>query len=196
MPPEALILGFDTSAAHCAAALLSGDRLLVSRVEPMEKGQAERLMPLLEEVLAEGGIGWRDLTALAVCTGPGNFTGVRIAVATARGLALGLGVPAIGVTVLEARAAGLDWPVTVVEDARRGEVYVQHFPGGAAHLALAESVGEAAVGRDLPPRWPVAEAVARVAAGRLGAPHPRPAPFYLREADAALPSEPPPVILP
>lgn len=196
MPPDALILGFDTSAAHCAAALLSGDRLIAARVEPMEKGQAERLVPMLEEVLAEGGVGWRDLAALAVCTGPGNFTGVRIAVAAARGLALGLGVPAIGVTVLEARAAGADGPVTVVEDARRGEVYVQRFPGGAAHLAQAGAVGGAALGRDIPPRWPVAEAVARVAAGRLGAPQPRPAPFYLREADAALPSEPPPVILP
>lgn len=196
MPPDALILGFDTSAAHCAAALLCGDRVIAARVEPMEKGQAERLVPMLEEVLAEGGVGWRDLAALAVCTGPGNFTGVRIAVAAARGLALGLGVPAIGVTVLEARAAGADGPVTVVEDARRGEVYVQRFPGGAAHLAQAGVVGEAALGRDIPPRWPVAEAVARVAAGRLVTPQPRPAPFYLREADAALPSEPPPVILP
>ena len=196
MPPEALILGFDTSAAHCAAALLCGDRLVSSRVEPMEKGQAERLVPMLEEVLAEGGVGWQDLVALAVCTGPGNFTGVRIAVAAARGLALGLGVPAIGVTVLEARAAGADGPVTVVEDARRGEVYVQRFPGGAAHLASSEAVADVAVGRDIPPRWPVAEAVARVAAGRLGTPQSRPAPFYLREADAALPSEPPPVILP
>lgn len=197
MPPEPLILGFDTSAAHCAAALLSGDQVIAARVEPMEKGQAERLVPMLEEVLAEGGVGWRDLTALAVCTGPGNFTGVRISVAAARGLALGLGVPAIGVTVLEARAAGVDWPVTVVEDARRGEVYVQRFPAGTAHLATAGAVDDApAVGRDLAPRWPVAEAVARVAAGRLTTPQPRPVPFYLREADAALPSEAPPVILP
>jgi tRNA threonylcarbamoyladenosine biosynthesis protein TsaB len=197
LPPEALILGFDTSAAHCAAALLSGDRVIVSRVEPMEKGQAERLMPMLEEVLAEGGVGWRDLDALAVCTGPGNFTGVRIAVAAARGLALGLGVPAVGVTVFEARAAGLPLPLTVIEDARRGEVYVQRFPGGTAQVVPAAAVGDGpAVGRDLAPRWPVAEAVARVAAGRLTAPQPRPAPFYLREADAALPSEPPPVILP
>lgn len=197
MPPEPLILGFDTSAAHCAAALLSGDQVIAARIEPMEKGQAERLVPMLEEVLAEGGVGWRDLTALAVCTGPGNFTGVRIAVAAARGLALGLGVPAIGVTVLEARAAGVDWPVTVVENARRGEVYVQRFPAGTARLATAGAVGDApAVGRDLAPRWPVAEAVARVAAGRRTTPQPRPVPFYLREADAALPSEAPPVILP
>ncbi|MES2540559.1 MAG: hypothetical protein V4583_08235, partial [Pseudomonadota bacterium] len=72
------ILAFDTSAAHCAAALLLPTPLntcrVIQRLEPMEKGQAERLIPLLEEVLAEGRIGWSDLKALAVGTGPGNFT--------------------------------------------------------------------------------------------------------------------------
>jgi tRNA threonylcarbamoyladenosine biosynthesis protein TsaB len=120
------ILAFDTSTAHCAAALL-WDGGLILRHEPMEKGQAERLMPLLEEVLAEAGLHWPDLRAIAVGTGPGNFTGVRIAVAAARGLALGLGIPAVGVTRLEALAEGLPRPLTVVEDARRGEVYVQSF---------------------------------------------------------------------
>jgi tRNA threonylcarbamoyl adenosine modification protein YeaZ len=120
------ILAFDTSAAHCAAALL-WDGGLILRDEAMDKGQAERLIPLLEEVLAEAGLGWRDLKAIAVGTGPGNFTGVRIAVAAARGLALGLGIPAVGVTRLEALAFGLPRPVTVIEDARRGEVYVQVF---------------------------------------------------------------------
>ncbi|MFV2034860.1 MAG: tRNA (adenosine(37)-N6)-threonylcarbamoyltransferase complex dimerization subunit type 1 TsaB, partial [Halocynthiibacter sp.] len=61
MPPEALTLGFDTSAAHCAAALLSGDRVLAEAQESMHKGQAERLMGLLEEVLAAGGAKWQDL---------------------------------------------------------------------------------------------------------------------------------------
>ena len=88
------ILAFDTSAAHCAAALLLPDSLIL-RLEPMEKGQAERLMPMLEDVLAEGGLAWSDLKALAVGTGPGNFTGIRIAVSAARGLALGLGIPAV-----------------------------------------------------------------------------------------------------
>lgn len=72
----------------------------------MDKGQAERLIPLLELVLSEAAMDWSDVAALAVGTGPGNFTGVRIAVAAARGLALGLGVPAIGVTRLEALAHG------------------------------------------------------------------------------------------
>ena len=199
------ILAFDTSAAHCAAALLLPDRL-IQRVEPMEKGQAERLVPMLEEMLAEGGIGWSDLKALAVGTGPGNFTGVRIAVAAARGLALGLGIPAVGVTRLEALAYGLPRPLRVIEDARRGEVYVQDFTADGpepARLAVADTVeplsnstGSGAGPQALPSALPLAEAIARIGADRAKTPQPRPAPFYLRGADAAPPSDPPPVILP
>ena len=127
MRPEPLILAFDTSAAHCAAALLSGDRVLEARAEDMAKGQAERLFPMLEEMLARHGAGWRDLAAIGVGIGPGNFTGVRISVAAARGLALSLGVPALGVSRLEALAHGLPRPVVAAEDARRGEVYCQGF---------------------------------------------------------------------
>jgi tRNA threonylcarbamoyladenosine biosynthesis protein TsaB len=199
------ILAFDTSAAHCAAALLFADRLIL-RNEPMAKGQAERLMPMLEEVLAEGGLAWADLKALAVGTGPGNFTGVRIAVAAARGLALGLGIPAVGVTRLEAVAHGLPRPLRIIEDARRGEVYVQDFGAdgpGLARIARAEDVeplacttGSAAGPGALSPAMPIAEAIARIGAARAMTPQRRPAPFYLRGADAAPPSDPPPVILP
>ena len=104
MPSDTLVLGFDTSAAHCAAALLCGDRIVASVHEDMARGQAERLMPLLEEVLAHGGVAWSALDAIGVGTGPGNFTGIRISVATARGLALGLGCPAIGVNGFDALA--------------------------------------------------------------------------------------------
>ncbi|MBL9049884.1 MAG: tRNA (adenosine(37)-N6)-threonylcarbamoyltransferase complex dimerization subunit type 1 TsaB [Tabrizicola sp.] len=199
------ILAFDTSAAHCAAALLLPDRVIL-RHEAMEKGQAERLVPLLEELLTEGGIGWADLKALAVGTGPGNFTGVRIAVSAARGLALGLGIPAVGVTRLEALALGLPRPLRVIEDARRGEVYVQDFledGPGPARIAPAGSVeplphvtGSGAGSGALSAAMPLAEAIARIGALRAAKPQPRPAPFYLRGADAAPPSDPPPVILP
>lgn len=197
------ILAFDTSAAHCAAALLLPDRV-IQRLEPMEKGQAERLIPLLEELLAEGGIGWPDLKALAVGTGPGNFTGVRISVAAARGLALGLGIPAVGVTRLEALAHGLPRPLLVLEDAKRGQVYVQLFTPegpGIAHLAdrvvpACPATGSAAGEGALAPAMTLAEAIARIGADRAATPQPRPAPFYLRGADAAPPSDPPPVILP
>ena len=167
----------------------------------MEKGQAERLMPLISELLAEAGVALADITAIGVGTGPGNFTGVRISVAAARGLALGLGVPAIGVSRLEALAYGLPRPVTVIVDARRGEVYVQRFEVGGpgpARIVAAEALGvvEGAVaGREGLVSLPIAEAIARIAAARSGTVQPRPAPFYLRGADAAPPSDPPPVIL-
>ncbi|MCB6179235.1 tRNA (adenosine(37)-N6)-threonylcarbamoyltransferase complex dimerization subunit type 1 TsaB [Rhodobacter sp. Har01] len=198
--PTGPLLAFDTSAAHCAAALLWPDGRCLNRLEPMAKGQAERLIPLLEELLTDTGLAWHDLGALAVGTGPGNFTGVRIAVAAARGLALGLGIPAIGVTRLEALAQGLPRPLRVVEDARQGLAYVQDFPDGPAQLLSRPDpspgavTGNAAGPASLPPAMPLAEAIARIAASR--APGPRPAPFYLRGADAAPPSDPPPVILP
>jgi tRNA threonylcarbamoyladenosine biosynthesis protein TsaB len=208
------VLAFDTSAAHCAAALLSGDRVL-HRAEPMDKGQAERLMPLLEELLAEAGIGWHDLAAIGVGTGPGNSTGVRISVAAARGLALGLGIKAIGVTALEAAAQGLPRPLAVVQDARRGAVYVQAFdpePGPAQLVPLedlggiigaiavtgsaAHAAGALTGGPVLVPAMPLAEAIARIAQARMTQTAPRPAPFYLRGADAIPSSDPPVVILP
>ncbi|MDP2738309.1 MAG: tRNA (adenosine(37)-N6)-threonylcarbamoyltransferase complex dimerization subunit type 1 TsaB [Pseudorhodobacter sp.] len=211
-----LILAFDTSVAHCAAVLLAGERVVAARAEAMAKGQAERLMPLLAEVLAEAGVGWHDLAAMAVGVGPGNFTGVRIAVAAARGLALALQVPAIGVTVLDALAYGLPRPLAVVEDARRDQVYLQVFTADAAQaaqvcaladlppllggLALAGSaaaqVAALTGGAVLAPGFDPVEAMARIARSRIGQPQPRPAPFYLRGADAAPPRDPAPVLLP
>lgn len=127
-----LILSIDTTASHCAAALVSGGEVRRSVTEPMAKGQAERLMPLLEEVLSGEGVEWADLSAIAVATGPGNFTGARIGVAAARGLAFALEIPAIGVSVLEALAFGEDGAVLALVDARQGTVYGQLFKGGEA----------------------------------------------------------------
>ncbi len=213
MPPDT-ILAFDTSAAHCAAALLSGGKVW-NRFEALDKGQAERLMPLLAELLAEAGLRWGDLAAIGVGTGPGNSTGVRISIAAARGLALGLGIPAIGVTVLEAAAHGLPLPVAVVEDARRDQVYLQIFGAvpvlarladladvsaqiGALPLtgSKAQTIAGVTGGPVLPAAMPLAEAIARIALSRLHDPVSRPAPFYLRGADATPPSDMAPVILP
>ena len=101
MTSGATILAFDTSAAHCAAALLLGGKIVAQKHEEMARGQAERLMPLLQEVMDSFGAVWEELDAIAVGTGPGNFTGIRIGVSAARGLALGLGIPAIGVNRFE-----------------------------------------------------------------------------------------------
>ncbi len=95
---EPLVLGFDTSAAYCAAALLCGDRIIAAKAEEMRKGQVERLMPLMQEMLENAGVSWGDLTRIGVGIGPGNFTGIRIAVSAARGLALAPDTPAGGVS--------------------------------------------------------------------------------------------------
>lgn len=208
MPDAApLVLGFDTSAAHCAAAVVSGGgvlgdgagvQVLACRTLPMSRGQAEALMPLLEAVLRESGVDWPALSAIGVGVGPGNFTGIRISVAAARGLALALKVPAIGVTATEAAAAGHPRPCRAVVPLRGDEVVWEDFgttPGAGPALAQAGTLppGPAA----LTPRWPLPVGIALIAAGRLahGAPLPRPAPLYLRPADAAPPRDAPPVLL-
>ena len=206
------ILAFDTSAAHCAAALLTDDTCL-TRIDPMDKGQAERLIPLLEELLSEAGRTWADLDAIAVGIGPGNFTGVRISVAAARGLALGRGIAAIGISTLEALAFGQKGEVVVVQDARREAGYVQPFTDGIATAdpilchdigtvagpafigELAEKVAAPLAARLRTPVYPLPEAMARLAATRLGQSLPRPAPLYLRAADAAPARDLPPPIL-
>jgi tRNA threonylcarbamoyl adenosine modification protein YeaZ len=196
LPSEPLILGFDTSAAHCAAALLHGDEILVSKLEEMKRGQAERLMVLLEEVLAEGGAAWGDLDAIGVGIGPGNFTGIRIAVSAARGLALGLGVPAVGVTGFEARAGAGLLPAV---PAPRDQVYAA-LPGEAPRLmprADAEAAARDAglsLAREASPAC-IAEAIARAAAGRYRTEAEPPAPLYLRSADAAPMRDAPPALL-
>ena len=89
----------------------------------MATGQADRLLPMVEALLAEAGVALSEVELIAVGTGPGNFTGIRIAVALARGLALGLGVPLVGVTSLQALGFGHPAPLVCL-DARRGAVYV------------------------------------------------------------------------
>lgn len=184
-----LILAFDTSAAHCAAAVVSGGRILGQRDEAMARGQAERLIPLLEELLAETGHGWGDLDGLAVVTGPGNFTGLRLAVAAARGLALGLAIPAVGVTVFEAVADGSDGDLTITLHDKRGTLR-QRFRDG-------EPVGEPEAGpaEDAPASGERADlaVVARIALRRLDAAQP-PSPLYLRPADATPSSETVPLL--
>lgn len=197
-----LVLGFDTSAAHCAAALVSGDRLLVARAEGMGRGQAERLLPMLEEVLAAGGHAWADLEALGVGIGPGNFTGIRIAVAAARGLALALGIPAVGVSGFDARAPGREGPHLVAIEAPRGMAWLQRRDGDAGH-APALLAAAATETPDAPLLWlsdlPAADLaanIARIARDRRHLPLPRPAPLYLRPADAAPMRDAPPILLP
>lgn len=218
MPSDTpLILSFDTSAAHCAAALLSGDRVLAAQQVEMGKGQAEALMPMIEAVMDAGGAGLRDLTAIGVGIGPGNFTGVRISVSAARGLALALGISAVGVTLLEALREGHDGPVLASIDARRDQLYLQRFAKGADRgpemvafdavddgwslpglICLGNRAAEIATKLNAetgPAPYAPAPAIARIAARRYRDGAPRPAPLYLRSPDAAPARDTGPVLL-
>lgn len=187
-----MLLAIDTSGPFCALGLVTPAGL-TERFEEMTRGQAERLMPMVDEVLAEAGATLKDLTAIAVCTGPGNFTGIRIAVALSRGLSLSLGVPAVGVGALEAAAFGTHGAVTIAREGR-GQFITQSFVDGTATApgAPADTLPEGAIlaGVDLS-----SLATAARATLAAGGDIPRPAPIYLRPPDAALPSEPPPTIL-
>lgn len=129
----ATILAMDAAGAACSAALWRAGGIAARRLEAMRRGQSERLVPMIQEVMAEGGIGYDDLDALAVTVGPGGFTGVRIGLATARGLALACGAPLVGASnfLVLAAAAKADAPrqgsLVVLIDAKRRELYLQAF---------------------------------------------------------------------
>ena len=197
MPPKPIILAFDTSAAHCAVALLSDKTVLADIRVEMAKGQAEALLPLCEDALRQASVTWNDLTAIAVCSGPGNFTGIRIAVSTARGLSLALGIPAIGVTMFEAMAFGSTEQQTLSLPARRGHVYQQEFDG---HTPLAEAIMlESSDVIERPYKMPcghsLPETLARVATLKDATLAARPAPYYIQAPDAAIPKSISPKIL-
>jgi tRNA threonylcarbamoyl adenosine modification protein YeaZ len=128
------ILALETSMGACSAAVLRGDgelRKLFARQKPMERGHAEALMPMVAEVMTEAGLGFSDLDLIAATTGPGSFTGVRIAIAAARGLALVtpaklFGMDSLTVLARVARESNVaaDAPLAVAVDARRGMLYV------------------------------------------------------------------------
>ncbi|MCW9042145.1 MAG: tRNA (adenosine(37)-N6)-threonylcarbamoyltransferase complex dimerization subunit type 1 TsaB [Pseudopelagicola sp.] len=217
MPSDPLILGFDTSAAHCAAALLCGDRVLAATQEDMKRGQAERLFPLIEEVLADAGASWPDLAAIGVGIGPGNFTGIRLSVSAARGLALARSIPAVGVSSLDALAHDATGPVLACLSAPREHAYLAGYrthhalaptlmalsdlpdalsePGLTCIGSAAQSVAETLKARVMPPAHASAPAIARIAALRWQDAPARPAPLYLKPADAAPARDTAPTIL-
>jgi tRNA threonylcarbamoyl adenosine modification protein YeaZ len=124
------ILAVDTALGACSAALLDNERVLAHRFEPMDRGHAERLAPMVEEIMREANVEFASLDRLAVTTGPGTFTGQRVGLAFMRGLRIALHRPLIGITTLEAIAAhakaesGAELAIPL-HDARRDEIYLE-----------------------------------------------------------------------
>jgi len=200
-----IVLAVDTCLGACAAALIEDARLLATVSEPMTRGHQERLAPMVEALMATGGTSFAQVDRIAATTGPGSFTGLRVGLAFAKGLAVALDIPCIGVGSLEALAQGLPGRVLACADARHDQLYWQVFQDGVAVTAPALSpldevarqsapdnlTGPAAgllalafpAARQTPAAAPDPAAVARIALTSNQAP----APIYLRPPDAKLP---------
>ena len=137
------VLAIDTALEACSVAVLDTAHAdaYVQESLPMQRGHAEALMPLIERMLNRAELDVSALDRIAVTTGPGSFTGLRVGIAAARGIALASGKPAIGLSTLAAFAAPFiaaddTLPVVVAIDARHDHVYLQVFgPGGRTVVA-------------------------------------------------------------
>jgi tRNA threonylcarbamoyladenosine biosynthesis protein TsaB len=136
-----LILAIDTALDACAAGVLDTDaaKVIAQESQSMKRGHAEALMPLIARVIKEAGIGFASLDRIAVTTGPGSFTGLRVGLSAARGIALAANRPVVGLTTLTAYAAPVvgrnaEQPVISAIDARHGQVYFQVVSGDGSSL--------------------------------------------------------------
>jgi tRNA threonylcarbamoyl adenosine modification protein YeaZ len=120
-----IILVIETATAACSVALLDGDRVLAARHELVGRGHAERLVPMIGEVLAEAGM--ERAALIQVDCGPGSFTGIRVGLAAARALSLAWGVPVAGFSALALIAATAKEDVGVAIAGGHGELFVQRF---------------------------------------------------------------------
>jgi tRNA threonylcarbamoyladenosine biosynthesis protein TsaB len=204
-----LILAIDTALNACSVAIVRDGECLASRVELMARGQAERLAPLVRDLVGEAGVSFSQFDRIAVTRGPGAFTGLRIGLAFARGLALALGKPCIGLSTLEVLAAGARQPRTVASISVAGSLFVGAWEGNepiiapcrieleallpqltgpwcatgpGAHVILAARPEWVHVAQDVPD--PIVLAQLARAVDPKNAP---PSPLYLRGVEAKLP---------
>lgn len=185
-----ILLAIDAAGTRLQLALAKADGSVDTLVEDMPKGHAERIFPAIAELLARNGAAYADLGRIAVTTGPGSFTGVRVGLSAARGLGLALGIPVVGVPTLEAisLASPPGRPTSVLLDARRGEAWFQRFsapgvPAAGTELLPMETARARAGPAALEMPFPDIAALAGHAAGLDPGTH-RPDPVYIREADA------------
>lgn len=201
-----LILSIDTSSADLSVALVNENGSLGLVEENMLRGQGEALIPYIQSMMQQAGLPMNAVEGVAVAVGPGSFTGVRVGLSTARGVGLALDIPVYGVTNLEAAAAGLNEPVTVTLDTKRGDYYTQQFDKngkaiGEPSIQSADdlkqqlpftAIGDGAmklaeeIGCDVAMKpQSSAISIAQIALSRLDNPLPA-EPLYLREADVTV----------
>ena len=216
------VLAFDCSGASCSAAVVIDDRPVAQRFVSMERGHAETLLPMIETVLREAALTLAALDLLAVTVGPGSFTGLRIGLAAARGLALARKLPAIGVASFDAVTVDdpREQPLFIALESKRAELFLQRRDRAESRLpalvpakewAAILPPGPCALAGDGAPRLAAAlgrsdvvvlpghgrpdpVVLARLGAARWQAGDRTPlAPLYLRAPDTTTPRQPAPV---
>jgi tRNA threonylcarbamoyladenosine biosynthesis protein TsaB len=209
------VLAFDCSGASCAAAVLADGQVAAQRFIAMERGQAEALLPMIDTVLHDAGIAAASLDLLVATIGPGSFTGLRIGLAAARGLALASGVAALGIATFDAIPVPEgDLPTVIALDSKRAELFLQRrdradprlpalvppqdwaaiVPAGPFRLAgdgaavLAAALGRSDAALVPGPGRPDPVLLARLGAARwLAGDRTSLAPLYLRAPDTTTP---------
>lgn len=193
MASDTVVLAFDTSGPFCAAAVLKNSEFTACRADEMARGQAEAIMDMIGDVLKTSGVILQDVTRIGVGTGPGNFTGIRISVSAARGFALSLGIPAIGVNGFDATLHGQSEHAIACLPAIRDQIY---FAGRDLGPEMGEREQVAQLGRPLinrPAPVQLVQSIARIA--QNADQFERPVPMYVKPADAAPARELPPKVL-
>ncbi len=196
-----IVLAIDTCLSACSVAVVEHDRMLASASEPMTRGHQERLAPLARDVMRAAGLGFASIDRIGVTVGPGSFTGLRVGLAFAKGLALALGRPCVGVGALEALAGALasDGLRAAVIDAGRGRVFLQIFDREAAIVApdsleittAAARLAELVQGGDLTMTGPGAALLSAAAPHASLVDQPAPSPLVIARLAARAPVAPP-----
>lgn len=163
-----IILALDTAGSACSVAIGDGDRLLAAHRRDMRHGHAEALMPMVDAAMREAGLAARELGAVAVSTGPGGFTGIRVGLAAAHGIALAANARLVGVSSFAAVAAPLNGRLLVALDSRRADLYVQLCnPDGEPEAVTPDRLGDWLAARGATGDTAVAGDAAEAAAAAL-----------------------------
>jgi tRNA threonylcarbamoyl adenosine modification protein YeaZ len=131
-----IVLGLDTTGSDCSACIIRGDEVLAHVSEAIGRGHAERLAPMVMEIMTAAAIAPEQIDRVVVCTGPGSFTGLRVALSYAKGFALPRRKPVLGIDALHVKANHIlqtqnDKLVTVFRDVKRGQVFAAQYSHGA-----------------------------------------------------------------
>ncbi len=185
-----ITLAIDTAAPRLQLGLLLGDGTVDTSVDDIATGHAELIFERIATLLQRNGLAYADLERVVTTTGPGSFTGLRIGLSAARGIALARGIPVVGVSSLVALSLGAEGPVAVLLDARRDEAYFQTFAGPGQPTSPGDLLPMMIAQAALIPGMPVISSafvdiglVARFGAMLDPATNP-PEPNYIRDADA------------